>query len=111
METLLNDPIGIYYIPALRGCPARGILLQAFYSERTALSKKNLIARRPKVRRVAIASESTAAGKTHLFLRTFQDLIRLVYINKFKYKTVFVFISIALKPYLHGKNSQSTVLY
>lgn len=62
MESMFNDPPGVYYLPADNGCPARGILLHLFYSRRSDLSKKNLISRRKKARREAIDNELTAAG-------------------------------------------------
>lgn len=62
LEAIFNDPAGIYYIPAVEGCPARGILLHVFCSQRTALAKSSVIVRRKKVRRLAIDTELTAEG-------------------------------------------------
>ncbi|KAL5284729.1 hypothetical protein ACFFRR_006812 [Megaselia abdita] len=72
LETLLNDPEGIYYIPAKGGCAARGFLYIEYYAERTDLAKRNVITRRSKIRRIAIDAELTAAGNSN-----YQDVVRL----------------------------------
>lgn len=72
MESLFNDPPGVYYIPAETGCPARGILLHLYYTRRSELSKKNIISRRKKSRPLVVDDELTASGN-----RGYQDIIQL----------------------------------
>lgn len=62
LGTLLQEPEGIYYIPATNGTVAKGILFHEYYRERTDLANKNVIVRRSKIRRMAINEELTAAG-------------------------------------------------
>lgn len=72
LETLFEDPPGIYYLPSGEGCPARGMLLHEFYRERTDLAKRNVIARKEKVRRVAIDSALMATGDIVLIFIFYQ---------------------------------------
>lgn len=62
LEEIFEEKEAGFYIAAKNGNVARGFLFQAYSSERTDLSNKNVIQRSKKVRRRAIDDEKTAAG-------------------------------------------------
>lgn len=62
LKNLVNDEADIYYIPSSNQMFARGMLQHSFNTERTNLSRKNLIKTRKRVRRVPIDFELSANG-------------------------------------------------